>query len=116
VGFQGVAHECIMQSSGHHFYSTALGYDTESGGVDGRSITNARLAYQSVTAPIFRPIPPPLVNARTIESGFAQLGIHLVMRYTKPRRERSTRADVRWPTLHARAEVFCAVGAWVELR
>jgi hypothetical protein len=33
--------ECIMQSGGHHFYSTALGYNTESGGVDERPITNA---------------------------------------------------------------------------
>jgi hypothetical protein len=107
-----------MQSSGHHFYSTALGYNTESGVVDERSITKCPSSklYQSVTAPVFRPIPPPLINTRTVESRFAQLGIHLIMRRTKPRRERSTRADVRWPTLHARAEVFRAVGAWVELR
>jgi hypothetical protein len=37
------------------------------------------------------------------------------MRRTKPRRERRARTHVRWPPLHARAEVVCAVGARVEL-
>ena len=32
---------CIILTSGHNFYSAALGYNTESGGVDERPITNA---------------------------------------------------------------------------
>ena len=79
-------------------------------------ITKQTKPNQSITAPIFRPVPPALVNARTIESGFAQLDVDLVMRRTEPRRERSARTDVGRPALDARAEVFRAVGAGVELR
>lgn len=97
-----------MQSSGHHFYSTALGYNTEWWWMKDL-VTNTHLVWQSITAPIFRPIPPSLINARTIESRFAQLSVNLIMRRTKPRGERSARTDVRWATLYARAEVFRAV-------
>jgi len=70
--------------------------------------------YPLITAPILRPIPPPLVDAPTIKSRLAEHGVHLIMRRTKPPRERSARTHVRRAPLHARAEVARAVGARVE--
>ena len=81
---------------------------------DGESTTIPKI--YSITAPVLRPIPPTLVDARAVESRFPEQRVDLVVRLTEPRTERCAVTDVRRATPQALPEVLCAVSARVQRR
>jgi hypothetical protein len=68
-----------------------------------------------VTAPIFPACSPPLLPPCAIESVFAQLLIHRIVRFTHPRAKFAPARHPRRIPAHPGLEIFCAHPARIQL-